>query len=332
MKNIFVIGAGGWGTTLANLLSYQFDVLLWANEKEVADEINSLHKNSTYLPGISLNSKLIATNSLDEFEQHNVIVNAVPTQYIRSVFSQLANTDFSNRILINTSKGIEQNTTYRISQIFFEITNLPEDNFVVLSGPSHAEEVSRKIPTTVVAASSDISKAKLCQEMFSTPEFRVYTSNDVVGTEIGGALKNVLAIASGIIDGLGYGDNTKAALITRGLAEIVRLGVACGAHPWTFSGLSGLGDLFVTCNSKHSRNRLVGELIGKGKTLLEITSSMKMVAEGVATTISAIELGKRHNVELPITQQVYRILFENLSPKEAINELMTRESKHEWVW
>ncbi|HOQ49026.1 MAG TPA: NAD(P)H-dependent glycerol-3-phosphate dehydrogenase, partial [Candidatus Kapabacteria bacterium] len=237
-----------------------------------------------------------------------------------------------NRILINTSKGIEQNTTYRISQIFFEITNLPEDNFVVLSGPSHAEEVSRKIPTTVVAASSDISKAKLCQEMFSTPEFRVYTSNDVVGTEIGGALKNVLAIASGIIDGLGYGDNTKAALITRGLAEIVRLGVACGAHPWTFSGLSGLGDLFVTCNSKHSRNRLVGELIGKGKTLLEITSSMKMVAEGVATTISAIELGKRHNVELPITQQVYRILFENLSPKEAINELMTRESKHEWVW
>ncbi|HOK13988.1 MAG TPA: NAD(P)H-dependent glycerol-3-phosphate dehydrogenase [Candidatus Kapabacteria bacterium] len=332
MKNIFVIGAGGWGTTLANLLSYQFDVLLWANEKEVADEINSLHKNSTYLPGISLNSKLIATNSLDEFEQHNVIVNAVPTQYIRSVFSQLANTDFSNRILINTSKGIEQNTTYRISQIFFEITNLPEDNFVVLSGPSHAEEVSRKIPTTVVAASSDISKAKLCQELFSTPEFRVYTSNDVVGTEIGGALKNVLAIASGIIDGLGYGDNTKAALITRGLAEIVRLGVACGAHPWTFSGLSGLGDLFVTCNSKHSRNRLVGELIGKGKTLLEITSSMKMVAEGVATTISAIELGKRHNVELPITQQVYRILFENLSPKEAINELMTRESKHEWVW
>jgi len=332
LKNIFVIGAGGWGTTLANLLSYQFDVLLWANEKEVADEINSLHKNSTYLPGISLNSKLIATNSLDEFEQHNVIVNAVPTQYIRSVFSQLANTDFSNRILINTSKGIEQNTTYRISQIFFEITNLPEDNFVVLSGPSHAEEVSRKIPTTVVAASSDISKAKLCQEMFSTPEFRVYTSNDVVGTEIGGALKNVLAIASGIIDGLGYGDNTKAALITRGLAEIVRLGVACGAHPWTFSGLSGLGDLFVTCNSKHSRNRLVGELIGKGKTLLEITSSMKMVAEGVATTISAIELGKRHNVELPITQQVYRILFENLSPKEAINELMTRESKHEWVW
>jgi len=332
LKNIFVIGAGGWGTTLANLLSYQFDVLLWANEKEVADEINSLHKNSTYLPGISLNSKLIATNSLDEFEQHNVIVNAVPTQYIRSVFSQLANTDFSNRILINTSKGIEQNTTYRISQIFFEITNLPEDNFVVLSGPSHAEEVSRKIPTTVVAASSDISKAKLCQELFSTPEFRVYTSNDVVGTEIGGALKNVLAIASGIIDGLGYGDNTKAALITRGLAEIVRLGVACGAHPWTFSGLSGLGDLFVTCNSKHSRNRLVGELIGKGKTLLEITSSMKMVAEGVATTISAIELGKRHNVELPITQQVYRILFENLSPKEAINELMTRESKHEWVW
>jgi len=332
LKNIFVIGAGGWGTTLANLLSYQFDVLLWANEKEVADEINSLHKNSTYLPGISLNSKLIATNSLDEFEQHNVIVNAVPTQYIRSVFSQLANTDFSNRLLINTSKGIEQNTTYRISQIFFEITNLPEDNFVVLSGPSHAEEVSRKIPTTVVAASSDISKAKLCQELFSTPEFRVYTSNDVVGTEIGGALKNVLAIASGIIDGLGYGDNTKAALITRGLAEIVRLGVACGAHPWTFSGLSGLGDLFVTCNSKHSRNRLVGELIGKGKTLLEITSSMKMVAEGVATTISAIELGKRHNVELPITQQVYRILFENLSPKEAINELMTRESKHEWVW
>jgi len=332
LKRVLVIGAGGWGTTLANLLSYQFDVLLWANEKEVADEINSLHINNTYLPGITLNSKLTSTNSLDELAQYDVIVNAVPTQYIRSVFSKLANIDFSNKILINTSKGIEQNTTYRISQIFFEITNLPEDNFIVLSGPSHAEEVSRKIPTTVVAASIDISKAKLCQEMFSTPEFRVYSSNDVVGAEIGGALKNVLAIASGIIDGLGYGDNTKAALITRGLAEIVRLGVACGAHPWTFSGLSGLGDLFVTCNSKHSRNRLVGELIGKGKSLSEITSSMKMVAEGVATTISSIELGERHNVELPITQQVYRILFENLSPKEAINELMTRESKHEWVW
>ncbi len=332
MKKVFVIGAGGWGTTLANLLSYQFDVLLWAHEKEVAEEINSFHINSNFLPGITLNSNLKSTNSLSKFKHYDFIVNAVPTQYIRPIYSKLTDIDFSNKILINTSKGIEQNTTYRISQIFSEITNLPEDNFVVLSGPSHAEEVSRKIPTTVVAASSDISKAKLCQEMFSTPEFRVYTSNDVVGTEIGGALKNVLAIASGIIDGLGYGDNTKAALITRGLAEIVRLGVACGAHPWTFSGLSGLGDLFVTCNSKHSRNRLVGELIGKGKSLTEITSSMKMVAEGVATTISAIKLGERHSVELPITQQVYRILFDNLSPKEAINELMTRESKHEWVW
>lgn len=332
MDKIFVVGAGGWGTTLANLLSYRFQVILWANEKEVADEINSKHTNNTFLQNISLNHKLISTNDLTEIANYDIIVNSVPTQYIRKVYLQINTIDFSQKILINTSKGIEQTTTYRISEIFNEILNLNQDNYVVLSGPSHAEEVARRIPTTVVAASNDLTKAKITQEMFSTPEFRVYTSNDVIGTEIGGALKNVLAIASGIIDGLGYGDNTKAALITRGLAEIVRLGVACGAHPWTFSGLAGLGDLFVTCNSKHSRNRLVGELIGKGQTLSEITSRMKMVAEGVATTISALNLGKLHKVELPIANQVYRILFENLSPKDAITELMTRESKHEWTW
>lgn len=332
MEKIFVIGAGGWGTTLANLLSFKFDVIIWAREKEVVDEINNNHTNQIFLPGISLNPKLKATDTLEIIDDFRFVVNAVPTQFIRNIYSNLKNNDFSNKILINTSKGIEQNTTYRISEIFFDVLDLPEENYVVLSGPSHAEEVARKIPTTIVAASSDLTNAKLVQQMFSTPEFRVYTSNDIIGTEIGGALKNVLAIASGIIDGLGYGDNTKAALITRGLAEIVRLGVACGAHPWTFSGLSGLGDLFVTCNSKHSRNRLVGELIGKGQTLEQITSSMKMVAEGVATTKSAIKLGEKHQVELPITQQVNRILFENLSPTQAINELMTRESKHEWVW
>jgi glycerol-3-phosphate dehydrogenase (NAD(P)+) len=332
LDKIFVVGAGGWGTTLANLLSYRLDVLIWANEKEVADEINKNHTNNTFLPNIKLNQNLIATNNLNEIANYDLFINAIPTQFIRKVYSQIKHIDFSNKILINTSKGIEQTTTKRISEVFNDLLNLNQDNFVVLSGPSHAEEVARQVPTTVVAASNDLTKAKLTQEMFSTKEFRVYTSNDVIGTEIGGALKNVLAIASGIIDGLGYGDNTKAALLTRGLAEIVRLGVACGAHPWTFSGLAGLGDLFVTCNSKHSRNRFVGELIGKGKSLSEITSNMKMVAEGVATTISALNLGKIHNVELPITYQVYRILFDNLSPKEAITELMTRESKHEWTW
>ncbi len=330
-KKIIVLGAGGWGTALANLLSDNHIVSLWSYEKSVCDEINYNHTNTVFLPSVELNPNIVAHSDLSEIENNEIILNTIPTQFIRENlknYKELLN----NKLIVNGSKGIEKDTLSRISQIFIDDYGVPPENFVALSGPSHAEEVSRKLPTAVVAASLEISTAKLIQKDFSTPEFRIYTSEDVIGTEIGGALKNVIAIAAGIIDGLKLGDNTKAALITRGIAELLRLGVACGAMPWTFSGLSGLGDLFVTCNSKHSRNRLVGELIGRGQKLSEIIASMKMVAEGVVTTESALNLGKEHKVEMPITEQVYKILFKDLDPLDAIKELLTRESKKEWGW
>lgn len=332
MKNkIIVLGAGGWGTALANLLSAENAVSIWSYELSVVDEINYLHTNSYYLPQVHLNESLVAHNDLSYIKDADIVVNTIPTQFIRSTFEN-TNFDFSDKIIVNGSKGIEKGTLLRISEIFEQVLNVSPNNFVVLSGPSHAEEVARRVPTAVLAASEDVTLAKRVQTIFSANEFRVYSSDDVVGTEIGGALKNVIAIAAGIIDGLGLGDNTKAALITRGISELLRLGVACGAKPWTFSGLSGLGDLFVTCNSKHSRNRLVGELIGKGQKLPEIIANMKMVAEGVGTTDSALNLGRQHKVDLPITEQVYNILFNEIDPKDAIKELMARERKHEWGW
>ncbi len=330
-QRIFILGGGGWGTALACSLAKRYDVKIWTYEHSVADEINNLHTNSTYLPNIKLDDSIIAVNDFSEINNSLLIVNTIPTQFIRKAF---ADNKFNceGKTIVNGSKGIEKNTLLRVSQIFEEIQCCHNCKYAVLSGPSHAEEVARSMPTAVVAASNDWETAKLVQEVFSAPSFRVYTSDDVIGTEIGGALKNVIAIAAGIIDGLQMGDNTKAALITRGIAELQRLGVACGARPWTFSGLSGLGDLFVTCNSRHSRNRKVGELIGQGNTLVDIMNNMKMVAEGVVTTDSALNLGNMHKVDLPITEQVYNILFNSLTPQAAISELMTRESKHEWGW
>jgi glycerol-3-phosphate dehydrogenase (NAD(P)+) len=261
----------------------------------------------------------------------DLYILAVPTQYIRPVFTQYR-FPIKEKILVNLSKGIEKNSLMRVSQILNDVSGINGKQYVVLTGPSHAEEVSRKTPTTIVAASDVIENARLIQDIFTNSYFRVYTSDDVIGCEIGGALKNVIAIAAGIIDGLGIGDNTKAALITRGLAGMTRLGVTLGANPITFSGLSGLGDLIVTCNSKHSRNRYVGEQIGKGRLLKEILSDMKMVAEGVETTASTNQLSEKHQVELPITAQVYKILFEDVAPLKAIANLMTRETKHEWWW
>jgi glycerol-3-phosphate dehydrogenase (NAD(P)+) len=220
----------------------------------------------------------------------------------------------------------------RVSEILFNVAGISPENYAVLTGPSHAEEVARKMPTTVVSSSENNDNTRLIQNVFSTNNFRIYSSNDVVGCEIGGSLKNIIAIAAGIIDGLELGDNTKAALITRGLAGMTRLGVALGSNSQTFSGLSGLGDLFVTCNSKHSRNRYVGEQIGKGRKLKEIMDEMKMVAEGIYTTESAYFLAQKHNVELPITEQIYKILFEDVQPMVAIKNLMTRPSKREWWW
>jgi len=326
---IGIIGAGGWGTALAHTLAIiQHKVLLWSFENEVVNDINYNHKNSLYLPGSSLNPSIIATTHSNELHNTDIIVIAVPTQYIRETI-QKYEFNLSDKVIVNVAKGIEQNTLYRISEILYEVTNIKKSQYVVLSGPSHAEEVAKQIPTTVVAASENHQSAKLIQDVFTTPTFRIYTSEDVIGCELGGSLKNIIAIATGIIDGLGLGDNTKAAVITRGLAEITRLGIILGASPSSFSGLSGLGDLYVTCSSRHSRNRYVGEQIGRGKTLSEIQSEMKMVAEGVATTKSAYALAKKHKVELPIIEQVYEILFNNVKPSNAIHELMTRDTKRE---
>ena len=336
MKKIGVIGAGGWGTALANILSENNNhVVLWSFESDVVSEISSSRTNHKYLPEITLNKNLIPTDDFSMLSDSDLFVLAVPTQFIRSV---IANNEFAShdRIVVNVAKGIEENTLFRVSEILADMKVINADasmsNYVILTGPSHAEEVARNMPTTVVAASHDLASAQFVQEIFMTEYFRVYSGDDVTGCEIGGSLKNIIAIAAGIIDGLGLGDNTKAALITRGLAEMSRLGVVLGAKTHTFSGLSGLGDLFVTCNSRHSRNRFVGEQIGKGKNIRDITHDMSMIAEGITTTKSAFELARKNKVELPIIEQVYKILFENVPPMKAIKDLMTRVSKQETWW
>ena len=329
-NRISIVGAGGWGTALANLLANNgLEILIWAYEPEVVEEINSSHTNQTYLEGITLSSKVKATNDLDEiFKFSHIILSSVPTQYIRNVYRN-HQLNLEKTYVINVAKGIEQNTYFRCSEIFADL-GVTQNRYAILTGPSHAEEVARLVPTTVVVSSPNLEFALFVQQTFSNENFRVYTSTDTIGCEFGGSLKNIIAIASGIIDGLKFGDNTKAALITRGLAEMNRLAVAFGANPQTMSGLAGLGDLFVTCNSPHSRNRRVGELIGQGKNLDEIINSMKMIAEGVASTKSVYELSRKINVEMPIVQKVYEILFENLNPLIAIKQLMTRASKNEW--
>lgn len=329
-NTISIIGAGGWGTALSTVLvNNGFNIRIWAKEKETVDDININHQNSTFLPNVKLDEHIYASNNLEEFRDDEFIITAVPTQFIRTLFNN-NKLDLKNKYILNIAKGIEKNTLLRCSQIFIELGLNPE-NYVVITGPSHAEEVALQIPTTIVSASEDYDLALFVQNLLSNEYFRIYTNNDLIGCELGGSLKNVIAISAGIIEGLGLGDNTKAALITRGLAEISRLAIAMGANPYTMFGLAGLGDLFVTCNSKHSRNRFVGEMLGKGQKLSQILANMKMVAEGVETTISAQELSKLHNVEMPIIQKVYQILFEDLDPNLAIHQLMTRSAKHEWL-
>lgn len=329
-NTIAIIGAGSWGSAIAQVLTDNGkDVLIWAYEKEVTFEINKFHSNLSFLKNVKLNSNIYATNNLDEaFDKHQVIISAIPTQFIRRTLSKYQG-KFNDKYIINISKGIEQSSLQRISCIYRDL-GLPDDNYAILTGPSHAEEVSRRIPTTVVASSEDVEYTSFIQEIFSNDNFRVYSSNDTIGCELGGALKNIIAIASGIIDGLQLGDNTKAALITRGLAEINRLSITLGANPQTLSGLAGLGDLYVTCSSKHSRNRKVGELIGRGQSLEDIQKATSMVAEGVATTKAVFMLSEKHQVEMPIIHKTYQILFENLDPLTAIKQLMTRTSKNEW--
>lgn len=329
---ITIAGAGSWGTALAMVLKgNNHDVSCWTIEQDVIDDVKSNRKNSKYLPDVELPESIDFTMDLEK-ALHNteLIVNAVPSQVTRKVVPQVVEIlKGSQPVWVTVSKGIENNTFLRISEVISEVGNIPINKVAALSGPSHAEEVSRKIPTAIVAASSDIETAHFVQKVFKADFFRVYSTDDIIGVELGGALKNIIALAAGICDGAGFGDNTKAALMTRGLVEINRLGVKMGALSKTFAGLSGMGDLIVTCMSRHSRNRYVGEQIGKGRSLQEVLDEMVMVAEGVKTTLSAYELARKEKVEMPITEQIFLTLFENKPPEKAMYDLMTRASKIE---
>lgn len=329
---ISVIGAGSWGTTLALLLhSNKHEVTLWSYRQEDIDNILSKRENSVFLPGIKVPESLIVTKDIEKaLFRSELILTAVPSQHLRSVLNQISHIDLRNIIIVNVAKGIENDSLLTMSEVIAQVLqNHNPSKTVVISGPSFAEEVSKKIPTAVVAASAEIQIAKTVQQVFMTPYFRVYASSDIRGVEFGGSLKNVIAVGAGICDGAGYGDNTKAAIMTRGIVEIARLGVALNANPKTFSGLSGIGDLIATCMSKHSRNRYVGEQIGKGKNLNEVLNEMVMVAEGVPTTKSACDLAKEHNVEVPIMTEVYNVLFRGKDSHDATIDLMTRDPKGE---
>ncbi|MBV6479645.1 MAG: Glycerol-3-phosphate dehydrogenase [NAD(P)+] [Ignavibacteria bacterium] len=329
---IAVLGAGGWGTTLSVLLNGNgCDVSLWEFNPEYAKTLTRYRENFYYLPKIKIPKTVHITNNLEEaLLGKNIVVISTPTQFIRKSFESIYDYDFKNKLILSVSKGIEDKTFMLVSDILLDIfKKAGRNNILSLSGPSHAEEVSRKIPTAVVCASEDASKSRIVQKIFSNDYFRVYTNDDLTGTEVAGALKNVIAIAAGMSDGAGYGDNTKAAIMTRGINEIMRLGLKLKAKRETFFGLSGIGDLIVTCSSKHSRNRFVGEQIGRGRKLQAVLKEMKMVAEGVTTTKSAFELSKKLNIELPITHQVYDILFKNKDPHKATKSLMKRNLKEE---
>ena len=329
---IGILGAGGWGTALSILLSSNgHKVTLWEFQPNVAHVLATKRVNESLLPGVRIPDEVEITSELGQVvENAEIIVIAVPSHVVRSLTERMRSFSLQDKLVVSVAKGLENETLKRLSEVILE--NLPQLNsaqIVILSGPSHAEEVSRGVPTTVVAASESLESAKKIQRIFTTSTFRVYTNIDVIGVELGGSLKNIIAIAAGISDGVGYGDNTKAALMTRGLVEITRLGVAMGANPMTFAGLSGMGDLIVTCMSRYSRNRYVGEQIGRGRKLSEVLSEMVMVAEGVRTTKSAVALAEKYHVEMPITQQVYEVLFGNKDPQVAMSELMSRDLKVE---
>lgn len=326
-----VLGAGGWGTTLAILLSKNGQkTTLWEYNKDYTETLNEYRENFYYLPKIKIPRNIkITSNTEETFAENELLLFAIPTQYIRNSFVDYKGYDLRGKIIVSASKGIENGTYFLVSDILSDIFKVSKNKLSCLSGPSHAEEVSRRIPTAVTCAATDIKLAKQISGVFSNDYFRVYSNNDLVGTELAGALKNVIAIAAGISDGAGFGDNTKAALMTRGMREIMRLGTLLGAKKETFFGLSGIGDLIVTCSSKHSRNRYVGERIGKGEKLGTILKEMKMVAEGVPTTKSAYELSRKFKIELPITHKVYDVLFRNVSAHKSMLDLMKRKLKTE---
>ncbi|MGL4913745.1 MAG: NAD(P)H-dependent glycerol-3-phosphate dehydrogenase [Romboutsia sp.] len=329
MEKVCILGAGSWGSALGLVLAKKgYEVNMWTLNEEQAKKINRTKENIDYLPGVLFPNNITLTTSMEEAVQNSkIIVLAVPSQAIRSVSKQIKPFVKDNQILVDVAKGLEKGTGLRLSEVCEQ--ELPNNPYVTLSGPSHAEEVAKDIPTTVVVASSDIEIAQTVQDIFMSPKFRVYTNPDIVGVELGGALKNIIAFGAGICDGLGYGDNAKAALMTRGIHEIGKLGSAMGANSSTFSGLSGIGDLIVTCTSMHSRNRRAGILIGQGKSLEETLKEVKMVVEGITATEVAHEVAKELNIDMPITNAIYSVLHNGDNPNEVVTELMMRNKTHE---
>ncbi|WP_101773025.1 NAD(P)H-dependent glycerol-3-phosphate dehydrogenase [Peptostreptococcus faecalis] len=329
MSKVCVLGAGSWGSALAMVLDDNgHDVMMWSRRNEQCEEINLNHTNNKYLPNIDLNKSIYATNNIEEaVRESEIIVLAIPSQQVRNISIELSKIVKKEQILVNVAKGIENGSGKRLSVVCKE--ELPENKYCMLSGPSHAEEVSKNVPTAVVASSEDINISQTVQDFFMNPSFRVYTNTDLIGVELGGATKNIIAFGAGVLDGLGYGDNSKAALMTRGLTEISRFGVAMGAELSTFSGLSGIGDLIVTCTSVHSRNRKAGLLIGQGYSLENMQKEVNMVVEGITATKAVHKMAQNLDIEMPITEYIYKVIEEGLEPEKAVVELMTRSKKHE---
>ena len=329
MARIGVLGAGSWGTALAILLHDNgHDVTVWSIHEEEVEALNTTRRHERKLPGVEIPEGILFTTDMKEtMSDKDVCVLAVPSPFIRSTCQKMKQYVRAGQIIVNVAKGIEENTLYTLTDIIEE--ELPYADACVLSGPSHAEEVSRRLPTTCVVSSRTRKTAEYLRSVFVSPVFRVYISPDMLGIELGGALKNVIALAAGTADGLGYGDNTKAALITRGIAEIARLGIKMGGKPETFYGLTGIGDLIVTCASVHSRNRKAGYLMGQGYTMEEAMKEVQMVVEGVYSAKAALELSRKYQVEMPIVEQVNKVLFENRNAEEAVKELMLRDKKIE---
>jgi len=329
MSNVTFLGGGSFGTALGILLANKGNkVSIYDRDKSVVDDININRKNDKYIKELKIPKSVTAYNNLDEaLEDAKYVVLAVPSHVIRTASKSLKGKIDKDVIVVSIAKGIEEGTNLRLSEVIEE--ELPNNKVVILSGPSHAEEVAFDIPTTVVVSSKDEKASNEVQDLFMTKEFRVYTNDDLVGVEIGGAVKNIIALAAGVCDGIGYGDNSKAALMTRGMAEIVRIGIKLGGKPETFLGLTGMGDLIVTCTSLHSRNRRAGYLIGQGETVDEAIKDVGMVVEGIKACRDFYELKEKLDIEMPITDVLYKVLFKNKNAKDAVVELMEREKKNE---
>ncbi len=336
MKQIAVLGSGSWGTALACLLNENgHGVRLWSFKKEEAENIAKYRENKEFLPKVSIAQNIFITNNAEQAVLNaDMVVMAVPSKFVESTIKMFApflslKDSSKGQIIVNVAKGLEETSLRRLSEVIEK--NVPNCKVGVLSGPSHAEEVGKKLPATCVASSKHKEVSEQIQNAFINEMFRVYANNDIIGVELGGALKNVIALAAGISDGLGFGDNAKAAIMTRGMAEIARLGVAMGASPHTFSGLTGIGDLIVTCTSMHSRNRRAGILLAQGKTLEETIKEVHMVVEGINTAAAALKLANKYNVEMPITAEINKVLFKGKDPKATVYDLMNRDAAVEAI-